>query len=280
MPALGPRTGQLGGVYPSEAEASPEMVARGSPTGLHPNCKSKWNMYEMGMKREEKLSAAEKRWVMEFDVRATTFNAPCVASDVQADRRTANLPFRPRQPWKYMYDNPGEGHFFCWTRPMSSGVYDRAAAAFLVHDPRAQESFWFWRRGGVAQVEHYFASTLASYYDRNELIDVAPVVMSWGRPNATSTDVRNIFLTIDDADLIAAGKSNGALYARKFDLERDGTAAVLELIDAGLPGMVGPQTEALTEEAVQPMHAVATAEDVETWYAENGVRVPMYTSDG
>ena len=58
------------------------------------------------------------------------------------------------------------GHFFCWTRPMSSGVYDRAAAAFLVHDPRAQEAFWFWRRGGVAQVEHYFASTLASYYDR------------------------------------------------------------------------------------------------------------------
>ena len=41
-----------------------------------------------------------------------------------------------------------------------------------------------------------------------------------------------------------------------------------------------PQTEALTEEAVRPMHAVATAEDVETWYAENGVRVPMYTSDG
>ena len=55
---------------------------------------------------------------------------------------------------------------------------------------------------------------------------------------------------------------------------------MLELIDAGLPGMVGPQTEALTEEAVRPMHAVATAEDVETWYAENGVRVPMYTSDG
>ena len=104
--------------------------------------------------------------------------------------------------------------------------------------------------------------------------------MSWGRPNATSTDVRNIFLTIDDADLIAAGKSNGALYARKFDLEREGTAAVLELIDAGLPGMVGPQTEALTEEAVRPMHAVATAADVEAWYAENGVRVPMFTSDG
>ena len=35
-----------------------------------------------------------------------------------------------------------------------------------------------------------------------------------------------------------------------------------------------------TEEAVRPMHAVATAEDVETWYAENGVRVPMYSSDG
>ena len=62
--------------------------------------------------------------------------------------------------------------------------------------------------------------------------------------------------------------------------KRDGTAAVLELIDAGLPGMVGPQTEALTEEAVRPMHAVATAEDVEAWYAENGVRVPMFTSDG
>ena len=55
---------------------------------------------------------------------------------------------------------------------------------------------------------------------------------------------------------------------------------MLELIDAGLPGMVGPQTEALTEEAVRPMHAVATAGDVEAWYAENGVRVPMFTSDG
>ena len=104
--------------------------------------------------------------------------------------------------------------------------------------------------------------------------------MSWGRPSSQSTDVRNIFLGIDDADLIAAGKSSGALFARKFDLEAPGGAEVLDLIDAGLPGRVGPQTEALTEEATRPMHARSTDADAERWYAADGVRLPMYTSEG
>ena len=41
---------------------------------------------------------AEPRWQNEFDVRAITYNAPCLAPPSPGSA-TANVPIRPRRPW-------------------------------------------------------------------------------------------------------------------------------------------------------------------------------------
>ena len=64
---------------------------------------------------------------------------------------------------------------------MSTGVYAWDAARFLVDDPRARRAFHFFRRAGHGQVEHYWSSTLASWYSPRRLLDRDPALMSWHR---------------------------------------------------------------------------------------------------
>ena len=102
------------------------------------------------------------------------------------------------------------------------------------------------RRLGLAQSEHYFSSVPGSWYNSSALLDVDPVVMSWTRGDTRGKragDISNTFLTRAEADLLAAGRAAGALFARKFHLEAD--APVLDLIDAGLPGVAEPSEAAL-----------------------------------
>lgn len=220
----------------------------------------------------------EARWRDEFDVRACTYNAPCLPPQPSALSGAANVPVRPRAPWLWAQLPDLQ---FCWTRPMASGVYGADASRFLVRDRRARRAFYFFRRLGLAQSEHFFSSALGSWYDNGtNLLDIDPVVMSWTRGSTRGRrrgDISNTFLTSDEAELISAGRASGALFARKFHLEVD--AAVLDLIDAGLPGHDRP-SEAMLAEAAALMTEHADGDDVRRWHSAEHVTFPVYVSEG
>ena len=122
-------------------------------------------------------------------------------------------------------------------------------------------------RLGLAQSEHFFSSALGSWYDNGtNLLDIDPVVMSWTRGSTRGRrrgDISNTFLTSDEAELISAGRASGALFARKFHLEVD--SAVLDLIDAGLPGHDRPSEAMLAKRRSMTEHA--DGGDVRRWHS-------------
>ena len=118
---------------------------------------------------------------------------------------------------------------------MSTGVYAWDAARFLVDDPRARRAFHFFRRAGHGQVEHYWSSTLASWYSPRRLLDRDPALMSWHRGVYVGArhGVSNSFLTASELDFVKAGMWMAHLFVRKVSLEHNGTVGLLDAIDAG-----------------------------------------------
>ena len=222
----------------------------------------------------------EPRWKDEFGARMLSFAFPCVGAGATAGSAAAGAPpappplppesilVRPRRPWLFeahsSFDDAvaADELLFCWTRPMSTGVYAWDAARFLVDDPRARRAFHFFRRAGHGQVEHYWSSTLASWYSPRRLLDRDPALMSWHRGVYVGArhGVSNSFLTASELDFVKAGMWMAHLFVRKVSLlEHNGTVGLLDAIDAGAAAGL-PTAAAAAAAARAPRGGLAEAE--------------------
>ncbi len=97
---------------------------------------------------------------------------------------------------------------------MFNGVYSRAAAGFLVSDPRALAAHAFYSRTGLASIEHHPLTTLWAFSEEGwyALHQQDTCYMRWGH------GPHNLFLDDSDREAIASAYRTGVLFARKVRL--------------------------------------------------------------